>query len=158
MYQGYKYYWYLLLLLPLTKYVGRIIFSALISRFFMNDWDSLALTQCDRIERFFKFLMTNFLIKVAQVNGDFLAFFEKYLTLVKTTVTNFWGNFLKFWLLFISTSDHTAHKSMFLSFFLSLSHTSFLFIFNFILLISSNYENLFLDFYEILSQRKRCNK
>ena len=39
--------------------------------------------------------MSIFRIKVVQINCDFLAYFEKYLTLIKPEVANLWGNFLK---------------------------------------------------------------
>ena len=65
--------------------------------------------QWDRIVRFFKFLVKNFLAKVAKIFGAFLAYFEKLLFEVKTAVVTFWATFENIGLLFILTSGHTAH-------------------------------------------------
>ena len=58
---------------------------------------------------FKSYLASRFLTKVAQTLGDFLGFFETHLYVSKAVVVTFRVSFGKFWLLFISTSGHTAH-------------------------------------------------
>ena len=58
-----------------------------------------------RLGDFSSDLTSNFLTKVAQIFGDILGYFEH------TAVAIFWAIFGKFWLIFISTSDHTDHWS-----------------------------------------------
>ena len=46
-----------------------------------------------RLGDFRKFLVTNFLTKVAQIFGDFLGFVERHHFKVNTAVALFWVNF-----------------------------------------------------------------
>ena len=56
--------------------------------------------QCDQIERFLKFLVANYLQKVAQMYGDFLSFSEKHPFQGITVVATFWAAFGNIWATF----------------------------------------------------------
>ena len=57
--------------------------------------------------------MANFLTKVAQIFSELMYYFEKISSQVKTPVFSFGLLFVKFGLLFIPTSGHTAHGYFF---------------------------------------------
>ena len=61
-----------------------------------------------RFGDFLKFLATKFLAKEAQMIGNFLGYFEKPHSYVKTALATFWATFGKNYLLLIPTSGHTA--------------------------------------------------
>ena len=62
-----------------------------------------------RLGDFLKFLATKFLAKEAQMIGNFLGYFEKPHSYVKTELATFWATFGKIGLLFTPTSGHTGH-------------------------------------------------
>ena len=61
--------------------------------------------QCDQIGDFWKFLVTKFLTKLAQIISNFFGYFEKYNSYFKIYVTTYWETFR---LLLTQTSGHTA--------------------------------------------------
>ena len=61
-----------------------------------------------RLGDFWNFFVTNFITKAAQMFGDFLVSCENHHLLSKIGKATFWATFGKTWLLFISTSGHTA--------------------------------------------------
>ena len=57
--------------------------------------------QCDKIGRFFKFLVTYYLQKVGKLNDDYLGLSEKHhLQVEKTAVDSFWATFGNIWAIF----------------------------------------------------------
>ena len=64
--------------------------------------------ECDQIGRVLKFLETTFLAKEAQMIGNFLGYFEKPHSYVKTALATFWATFGKNWTTFSPTSGHTG--------------------------------------------------
>ena len=58
--------------------------------------------ECDQIGRVLKFLETTFLAKEAQMIGNFLGYFEKPHSYVKTALATFWATFGKNWATFYS--------------------------------------------------------
>ena len=68
--------------------------------------------QCGQIGRFFKVLGSNIFIKLSQILGDLLGYFEKRHFKVKTAGPLFGQLWETVGLLFILTSGHTAHFQM----------------------------------------------
>ena len=68
----------------------------------------MTLEQCDHIGRFLKFLTTKFQAKEAQMIGNFLGYFEKPHSYVKTALATFLATFGKNWTTFSPTSGHTG--------------------------------------------------
>ena len=62
-----------------------------------SDLDTSSVT---RLGDFCKFLATKFIVKEAQLIDNFLGYFEKPHSYVKTQSANFWATFAKFGLLF----------------------------------------------------------
>ena len=79
--------------------------------------------QCDQIGQFLKLSATKFLAKEAQMIGNFLGYFDKSHSNVKTALTTFWATFGKIGLLFTPTSGHTGPMlcTTFVTFFLRVS-------------------------------------
>ena len=64
--------------------------------------------ECDQIGRVLKFLETTFLAKEAQMIGNFLGYFEKPHSYVKTALATFLATLGKNWASFSPTSGHTG--------------------------------------------------
>ena len=70
--------------------------------------------QGDQIGGFWKLLLPKFVTKVAQKIANFLGYFVKLHSYIKTVVATFWAILETVGLLFTPASGHTAHQSTFL--------------------------------------------
>ena len=66
--------------------------------------------QCDQIGQFLKFLLANFISKVAQISGDFLDHFGNNTFKVKSAVAVFGQSLVEIGQLFSPTSGRTGGK------------------------------------------------
>ena len=71
-------------------------------------WEVILLISVTRLGDFWKLVATKSLTKVAQIIGNFLGYFEKTHSYVKTAVATFWATFGIIWATFFPTSVHTA--------------------------------------------------